>query len=97
MPTKRRRSGSSPVAPLAGAWIEIHKGGGDAHGGHKSLPSRERGLKSLQLLNTASEPLSLPSRERGLKSLAPEIPDKSPQVAPLAGAWIEIAYPGRNR
>ena len=32
-----------------------------------SLPSRERGLKSLTLMAVAAAPLSLPSRERGLK------------------------------
>ena len=34
------------VAPYAGAWIEIF-GAGQRHRGGKSLPTRERGLKSL--------------------------------------------------
>ena len=33
---------------------------------------------------------SLPSRERGLKSLTSLMPDVMLDVAPLAGAWIEI-------
>ena len=35
------------VAPLAGAWIEIRSGWEMDTGNRKSLPSRERGLKSL--------------------------------------------------
>ena len=35
-----------PVAPLAGAWIEMLYVQASVHGA-KSLPSRERGLKSL--------------------------------------------------
>ena len=54
------------VAPLAGAWIEI--GGGYVWGRrHKSLPSRERGLKSDFYVHFAVLSQSLPSRERGLK------------------------------
>ena len=35
--------------------------------------------------------MSLPSRERGLKSVHEIVLDQSPDVAPLAGARIEIA------
>ena len=54
------------VAPLAGAWIEIDP---DviAPGEKGSLPSRERGLKSTQVLLHILIQRSLPSRERGLK------------------------------
>ena len=55
-----------------------------------SLPSRERGLKSLDGYMVHHCVLSLPSRERGLKlelmlSAGPRV-----GVAPFAGAWIEI-------
>ena len=33
------------VAPLAGAWIEIANVNGEQIPAHRSLPSRERGLK----------------------------------------------------
>ena len=55
------------VAPFAGAWIEIWLAAANGKTAQRSLPSRERGLKSgVQAENTAIIP-SLPSRERGLK------------------------------
>ena len=36
--------------------------------------------------------MSLPSRERGLKFVDGLLSNIQPQVAPLAGAWIEIIY-----
>ena len=54
------------VAPLAGAWIEINV----SHVSPlalRSLPSRERGLKSEYDLDPTDWCTSLPSRERGLK------------------------------
>ena len=73
------------VAPLAGAWIEIStliivpypK---------KSLPSRERGLKSLGDLESVNVEQSLPSRERGLKCL-----DKHSR------SLVEQSLPSRER
>ena len=56
------------VAPLAGAWIEIMDAIDQIHQLGKSLPSRERGLKSCDKFCVAV----------------------IPAVAPLAGAWIEI-------
>ena len=57
------------VAPFAGAWIEIFyivkKGYFTL-----SLPSRERGLKSIDLDGQEATIQSLPSRERGLKFVA---------------------------
>ena len=78
------------VAPFAGAWIEIKAvvGGKEARG--SSLPSRERGLKSVQDKNAVAGDLSLPSRERGLKSLVIALVACISSVAPFAGAWIEI-------
>ncbi len=55
-----------------------------------SLPSRERGLKLGDAHGKAIEEMSLPSRERGLKSSAIREPLGARNVAPLAGAWIEI-------
>ena len=59
--------GSRTVAPLAGAWVEISKGQLGSHRRTTSLPSRERGLKSVNGGNTKIAEMSLPSRERGLK------------------------------
>ena len=57
-----------PVAPFAGAWIEMSSTLVFSVAPVLSLPSRERGLKfTVDAMNTA-EHLSLPSRERGLKS-----------------------------
>ena len=55
-----------------------------------SLPSRERGLKSHIIQTGDCVVLSLPSRERGLKFYRRPRRPHSNQVAPLAGAWIEI-------
>ena len=55
------------VAPSAGAWIEIPKKRDILIPERKSLPPRERGLKSLYLYTQILQYLSLPPRERGLK------------------------------
>ena len=55
-----------------------------------SLPSRERGLKSLGADLSLGTPVSLPSRERGLKLLYLVERLQVLTVAPLAGARIEI-------
>ena len=55
-----------------------------------SLPSRERGLKFRNLLPVSISGMSLPSRERGLKYLVRKIKRAFKDVAPFAGAWIEI-------
>ncbi len=79
------------VAPLAGAWIEIVCGN-VVDIIPTSLPSRERGLKLGDGGVAAKTAASLPSRERGLK-WNPIIPALFPlNVAPLAGAWIEISH-----
>ena len=58
-----------------------------------SLPVRERGLKSVELLPQQRKSASLPVRERGLK-YQPASPVTSEWVvAPCAGAWVEISYP----
>ena len=56
-----------------------------------SLPSRERGLKLLLTAVNFCRDASLPSRERGLKLWDESFRKILYSVAPLAGAWIEIA------
>ena len=57
----------SHVAPLAGAWIEINPAHESTPMSAMSLPSRERGLKYVEIFHKDCRPKSLPSRERGLK------------------------------
>ena len=80
------------VAPFAGAWIEMY-----CHQKYilrsRSLPSRERGLKSCNRRLMDHQIRSLPSRERGLKLLYPARCSHLSAVAPFAGAWIEITLP----
>ena len=56
------------VAPHAGAWIEIRSGGACWRIIRRSLPMRERGLKSHEPCACGGRDQSLPMRERGLKS-----------------------------
>ena len=56
-----------------------------------SLPSWERGLKFLFDDETTNDSLSLPSWERGLKLSRLGKMEILDNVAPLVGAWIEIA------
>ena len=56
----------------------------------ESLPSRERGLKSGLKAWKRSNVWSLPSRERGLKCHFSQGHENIRDVAPLAGAWIEM-------
>ena len=65
--TASQMSFASPVAPLAGAWIEIMDAIDQIHQLGKSLPSRERGLKYCDDITNGEQTVSLPSRERGLK------------------------------
>ena len=55
-----------------------------------SLPSRERGLKFDEKGKGSVCVESLPSRERGLKFGLKDLLDQMKEVAPFAGAWIEI-------
>ena len=77
------------VAPLAGAWIEILYPS-VMHSKSGSLPSRERGLKCHDQSVQQFAAVSLPSRGRGLKSCIFVQMEREKNVAPLAGAWIEI-------
>ena len=62
----------------------------------RSLPMRERGLKSFKYLMFAAMFGSLPMRERGLKSRRMRPLRPPPRVAPHAGAWIEIFIFGHH-
>ena len=55
-----------------------------------SLPTRERGLKSVLPFIPGIGFQSLPTRERGLKYEYPRRHQDDDEVAPYAGAWIEI-------
>ena len=55
-----------------------------------SLPSRERGLKLMELLRLLAVLSSLPSWERGLKWQMYEGQIDPYTVAPFTGAWIEM-------
>ena len=55
-----------------------------------SLPMRERGLKWFIRATNVMGLLSLPMRERGLKWIPQYGSDARWDVAPHAGAWIEI-------
>ena len=82
------------VAPFAGAWIEIMEmEWSDIH--LASHPSRVRGLKSLIVVTPMMIGGSHPSRVRGLKSEWNTGDHKRCQVAPFAGAWIEITRQSR--
>ena len=82
---------SNYVAPLAGAWVEIYDDGALTVK-YGSLPSRERGLKFRRPIAFNVLVPSLPSRERGLKLQLPERLQILQEVAPLAGAWVEISF-----
>ena len=85
----RRISSTQEVAPFTGAWIEIDDRD-RMISTHGSLPSRERGLKSVPMQDQGPEDESLPSWERGLKFPADAYSLSTQRVAPFTGAWIEI-------
>ena len=78
------------VAPYAGAWIEIRLFVHNIPLHSLSLPTRERGLKYSTRSKQSICSKSLPTRERGLKWLNNLLHELGVQVAPYAGAWIEI-------
>ena len=85
------------VAPLAGAWIEIDATGGYAAACRKSLPSRERGLKSMQKRSNKQPILVAPLAGAWIEIVVTEYQYEQNNVAPLAGAWIEIKSSGPPR
>ena len=80
------------VAPLAGAWIEMHSIGVRRRTTMVAPPSRGRGLKYRwhRSLGTRSA-VAPPRGGRGLKSPSSSAAGGSSPVAPSRGAWIEIA------
>ena len=77
------------VAPFAGAWIEITA---LAIGlvSMMSLPSRERGLKSLIDKNLSKEEVVAPFAGAWIEIHGIKCDLMITGVAPFAGAWIEI-------
>ena len=64
--------------------------GAEGNRRHLSLPVRERGLKYVARFDIHSVVGSLPVRERGLKSPMITSTRGRVEVAPCAGAWVEI-------
>ena len=78
-----------PVAPFAGAWIEIARM--NIHKPVKpSLPSRERGLKFRHLCHPESVYLVAPFAGAWIEIAFQLRWTAYRIVAPFAGAWIEI-------
>ena len=84
-----QREGQIHVAPRVGAWIEIGEYPA-RNASLLSLPVWERGLKSCTRAEYWEMLESLPVWERGLKSWSPDGDRRPWEVAPHAGAWIEI-------
>ena len=95
------------VAPFTGAWIEIASVPFCIEG-TRSLPSRERGLKSLKAAASGLIARSLPSRERGLKFLLlrmhlispPSLPSRERGLKYSGGFTVQQALeslPSRER
>ena len=80
---------NAPVAPFAGAWIEI---GDDEDKNSKSLSLRspERGLKLILLGKMEGCLQVAPFAGAWIEILLHPGTDRTKIVAPFAGAWIEI-------
>ena len=79
------------VAPFAGAWIEIFYAEMPYRAAKRSLPSRERGLKSPVRVLIAKIFHVAPFAGAWIE-ISPDVgyPNGPAKVAPFAGAWIEI-------
>ena len=84
------KSGVVIVAPLAGAWVEINIKFCTVVVAVVSLPSRERGLKSLHLPQSWSDNLVAPLAGAWVEIRCFAADISIILVAPLAGAWVEI-------
>ena len=96
LPSRYTLQFRSPVAPLAGAWIEINVFSPDATSS-KSLPSRERGLKYCDKCEGCTWRGVAPLAGAWIEIRLTMWARSALMVAPLAGAWIEIvsrALPG---
>ena len=78
-----------PVAPFAGAWIEISRKIRNT-ARSRVAPFAGAWIEILQPVHSNLHHKSLPSRERGLKYGQNRFALNMLQVAPFAGAWIEI-------
>ena len=83
-----------PVAPLAGAWIEIPERKGKKLLRGTSLPSRERGLKSMKGCVYCVPGKVAPLAGAWIEIGIIQSPLIGAHVAPLAGAWIEMSVVG---
>ena len=77
------------VAPLAGAWIEISLKVAKTSNS-QSLPSRERGLKSVRISGSEICLTVAPLAGAWIEIAYIAYANTTNTVAPLAGAWIEI-------
>ena len=89
LPSRYTLQFRSPVAPLAGAWIEINVFSPDATSS-KSLPSRERGLKYCDKCEGCTWRGVAPLAGAWIEIRLTMWARSALMVAPLAGAWIEI-------
>ena len=78
------------VAPFTGAWIEIRTYPGCSLVLTRSLPSRERGLKFLQVGVAVESGYVAPFTGAWIEILRSVNMDMDWMVAPFTGAWIEI-------
>ena len=81
-----------PVAPYAGAWIEISRVAGIKRA-RESLPTRERGLKLLENYTGHANRAVAPYAGAWIEMITEILPQILELVAPYAGAWIEIYRP----
>ncbi len=89
--TRWQISSARPVAPFAGAWIEILT---VIAGVLIAVVAPFAGAWIEISVSTSADAVSeesLPSRERGLKFYYDWRKTSRNQVAPFAGAWIEIS------
>ena len=79
----------TPVAPFAGAWIEMNYQH-DQRLAFGSLPSRERGLKLMELDEKFCDVIVAPFAGAWIEIGQVDSWQQFSDVAPFAGAWIEI-------
>ena len=83
---------TAKVAPFTGAWIEIRC----HHSRHRqlaSLPSRERGLKSIRAGSYHWRSWAAPFTGAWIEMRLPGSTPPRGMVAPFTGAWIEMKRP----
>ena len=78
------------VAPFTGAWIEIEEYDEDNRTFYESLPSRERGLKSLPAPAGSRLMHVAPFTGAWIEICRSATSAPCRSVAPFTGAWIEI-------